>query len=285
LKDKFYKILGLSNGASEEDIKKAYRKLAMLHHPDKNKNEKSHQKFIKINEAYAALTDENYTAKTINNEPDAKAKNNLSEEELKKRMEWATNYSRMKNIKESRINYISYIQLRKSPMRKISLYVSIISVLFSSLLILDYWLIPFKVIEGSLITKEFNSNDNLYHLTFKNLNSFEINQEFVFKTDLEDLRKINRSCQLSNNNNNFNFHQTNIFNQLLTINCFSGVNEVSFFNKGSFFQMIYLFIFIFSLPLITLISWGPNTVHILSSYLFTYLAIFGFFILIIVLIQ
>ncbi len=285
MKDKFYKILGLSNGASEEDIKKAYRKLAMLHHPDKNKNEKSHQRFIQINEAYATLTDENYKTKTTFNEPDVKTKNNISEEELKKRMEWATNYSRMKNIKESRINYISYIQLRKSPMRKISLYVSIISVLFSSLLILDYWLIPYKVIEGSLIKKVFNSNDNFYHLTFKNLNSFDFPQEFVFKTDLEDLRKINRSCELSNKIINFRFHETKIFKQLLTINCFGAANEVSFFNKGSFFQMIYLFVFIFSLPLVTLFSRGPNTVHILSSYLFTYIAIFGFFILIIVLFQ
>tara|TARA_B110000438_G_C15722135_1_gene610310 strand:+ start:282 stop:1139 length:858 start_codon:yes stop_codon:yes gene_type:complete len=285
LKDNYHKILGLTSNASEGDVKKAYRKLAMLYHPDRNQNVKAHEKFIKINEAYAALTDDNYTAKTIKEEVDLKTKNNLSTEELEKRMEWAQNYSRMKDIKESRINYISFIQLRNSPMRWISLYISIISVFFSSLLVLDYWLIPYNTIEGSVVSKEFNSNTNLYKLTFNNLDESDSHEEFVFKTDIDQLRQINKIIENSNKNNKFNFYRTNIFNQLLTINCFSGDQVVLFYNKGSFFEMIFLFVFIFSLPIITLISWGPNTIHILSSYLVTYLAIFGFFILLIVLFQ
>ena len=283
MKDNFHKILGLNSNASEEDIKKAYRKLAMLYHPDRNKNEKAHEKFIIINEAYAALTDENYTHKEIKG--DVKTKNNLSKEELEKRMEWAKNYSKMKDIKESRINYISYIQLRKSPMRQISLYVSIISLVFSSLLILDYWLIPYNSIEGSFVSKDFESNNNLYKLTFKKLDESDLYEEFVFETGIDQLRRINSIHQISNKNNKFNFYRTKIFNQLLTINCLNGQQVVLFYNKGSFFEMIFLFVFIFSLPLVTLISWGPNPIHILSSYLVTYLAIFGFFILLIVLSQ
>ena len=61
--DKHYRTLGLSVGASKERIKKAYRKLAMLYHPDKNQSQKAHEKFILINEAYAALTDDNYVSK------------------------------------------------------------------------------------------------------------------------------------------------------------------------------------------------------------------------------
>ncbi len=54
----YYKILGLSKNASDEEIKKAYRKLAMKHHPDHAKGDKSaEEKFKEISEAYAVLSD------------------------------------------------------------------------------------------------------------------------------------------------------------------------------------------------------------------------------------
>jgi len=54
----YYKILGISKTASEEDIKKAYRKLARKLHPDLNPNDKeAHKKFQQINEANEVLSD------------------------------------------------------------------------------------------------------------------------------------------------------------------------------------------------------------------------------------
>jgi len=54
----YYKILGLDKKASEEDIKKAYRKLARKLHPDLNPNDKeAHQKFQQVNEANEVLSD------------------------------------------------------------------------------------------------------------------------------------------------------------------------------------------------------------------------------------
>jgi len=54
----YYKILGVSKTASEEDIKKAYRKLARKLHPDLNPNDKeAHKKFQQINEANEVLSD------------------------------------------------------------------------------------------------------------------------------------------------------------------------------------------------------------------------------------
>ena len=51
----YYSILGVARNASPEDIKKAYRKLAMAHHPDRNGGDDS--KFKDINEAYDVLSD------------------------------------------------------------------------------------------------------------------------------------------------------------------------------------------------------------------------------------
>ncbi|MEO5905916.1 MAG: DnaJ domain-containing protein, partial [Saprospiraceae bacterium] len=54
----YYKILGLNKNASEEDIKKSFRKLARKHHPDVNPNDKSaKEKFQQINEANEVLSD------------------------------------------------------------------------------------------------------------------------------------------------------------------------------------------------------------------------------------
>ena len=56
----FYKILGVERAANQGQIKSAYRKLAMKHHPDKNPgNEEASDKFKEVSTAYAVLSDPN----------------------------------------------------------------------------------------------------------------------------------------------------------------------------------------------------------------------------------
>ena len=63
-KQDYYEVLGLSKGASDDEIKKAYRKLAKQYHPDMNQDDKAAEaKFKEVNEAYEMLSDKDKKAK------------------------------------------------------------------------------------------------------------------------------------------------------------------------------------------------------------------------------
>jgi len=53
----YYEILGVPRNATQEEIKRAYRRLVLKYHPDRNKSKEAEEKFKEINEAYAVLSD------------------------------------------------------------------------------------------------------------------------------------------------------------------------------------------------------------------------------------
>ena len=57
IKRDYYEVLGVDRGASEEDIKKAFRKLAFQYHPDHNREKDAGEKFKEVSEAYQVLSD------------------------------------------------------------------------------------------------------------------------------------------------------------------------------------------------------------------------------------
>ena len=62
-KKDYYEVLGVDRNASTDDIKKAYRKLAVKYHPDKNPGDTTaEEKFKELGEAYEALIDDNKRA-------------------------------------------------------------------------------------------------------------------------------------------------------------------------------------------------------------------------------
>lgn len=136
-RSKYYNILGLPSSASENEVRKKYRLLAMKYHPDKNSSESAQEKFIEITEAYEILTGKKtVTATTKKATPTAEDKQRNREERVK---EAQKRYKEqvLKEYLENEFYYQSLINGKKWKLIRLS---AVIGALFSLFILLDYLL-------------------------------------------------------------------------------------------------------------------------------------------------
>lgn len=263
----YYKTLGLSSSASKAEIKVAYRKLAKKYHPDKNKSKQASQLFIEVNEAYAYLTNEgssyriNYPEKTTNSN-----KSKYSEDELQKRMNWARKYAQYKKVKEERMMELEYYKIHNSSRKKIINLINWVSISFAFLILVDFKILPTSSIHVDLITKYVDVGSDKLVFKFKDVDD----NNFNFGVSLEDVRFLNIAKI-----KDYSTEKSILFRQnthmLLNID-----NEIiSIENNFCVYKVFYFYFTILLLPLITIFSKGPNTVHILSSYVISSVATLG----------
>ena len=100
----YYRILGIRQGASDDEIRKAYRKKAMEYHPDRNHSEGAQEIFIRLTEAYDYLT----------SHPHGR---NITEEEARRNYQAWVDYRRAEARKRAE-EYArsSYAAFKKSPL-------------------------------------------------------------------------------------------------------------------------------------------------------------------------
>lgn len=133
---KYYKILGLSPGASEKEVRKKYRKLVMIYHPDKNDSPEAEEKFIEITEAYEILTGKVQAPKTSgfsSHSNPVKQKKNREE-----RVRKAKERYREQIFKEFMENEEYFNQLTKGPKWVTIKVIAIVGFILSSMLFADY---------------------------------------------------------------------------------------------------------------------------------------------------
>lgn len=263
----YYKILGLSSSATKSEIKVAYRKLAKKYHPDKNKSKQASQLFIEVNEAYAFLSNESssFQAKNIVKSPQRK-RSKYSEDELIKRMEWARKYAQYKKVKEERVMELEYYKIHNSSRKKIINLINWVSISFAFLILMDFKILPTKPFYVELITNYMDTGSGKFVLKFKDKD----NNEFNFGVSLDDIKYINAAKINMYSTQKSKILRQNI-NMLLNID-----NEiVTIENHYCVYKVFYFYFTILLLPLITIFSKGPNTVHILSSYVVSSVATIG----------
>jgi len=271
-----YKTLGLTSNASKSQIKRAYRKLAMKYHPDKNDTPQAQIIFIEINEAYSYLTDENNQQVKKPVVKNSSRKNSkISQEELNKRMEWARRYVEHKKIKEEKINEITYYKIQKSSLRWIIPTINSLSIVFAFLILLDFKILPTSSLNVGLITYYVDMDSKKLALKFVD----DDNDKFQFGVSLEDIKKINISSIKK-----YTCQKSMLFRQKTQMLLNIDNKDVVIFNHYCVYKIFYFYFILLLLPLITIFSKGPNTVHILSSYVISTVSVIGMVFLILTLI-
>jgi curved DNA-binding protein CbpA len=148
--ERFYKLFGITRDASEEEIKSAYKKLAKIHHPDKNKSPKAVEKFQEIQEAYTYLLQQ---VKQVNNAQNVsfEDKENITEEKEEEEVDEWTSYRQKawrryqeKQKKQALELENWYLSLRKGWQRSLFLSIVIVACTLNLLFTLDFFL-PSKI--------------------------------------------------------------------------------------------------------------------------------------------
>lgn len=118
--DNYYEILGVDRNASQDEIKKAFRKLAKQHHPDVNHGAfESEEKFKKINEAYNVLNKENLR-KEYDLKLDGGEKNTVNPRNYEKRKEPEKNSYQNININDIEKSFENFFGFNPKSKEKIN---------------------------------------------------------------------------------------------------------------------------------------------------------------------
>lgn len=257
MKREYAKILGVGQNATETEIKKAFRKLALKYHPDKNPSADANKMFVRICEAYEGLLE----GDQVQEEPpfkgghDSRRKyhKDLTPEELEKRMQWAREYAERKAFEEEHIHQISLSQMQRSHMRYLVPFTLLICTIFLSLISLDYLVLAPKKISGVLMNYS-QSGLRIDYLIY----DVEASQQH--RIDHPDISNHDVFIELHARMNEDDWHavgentaievlQTPLFNDYLGFRAVDGDQRIVY-HRGRMHFLFWLYFVIFLAPFI-----------------------------------
>ena len=272
----YLKILGLNDDASDEQIKKAWKKKVLQFHPDKNPSDNAQNEFIKVCDAYQKLSDGTFEKIGEPIQPEAnefykKYNQELTAKDVEKRRQKAREHSKYKEMYEEYILSISYKGLRKSFLYKFSNIVAVCSLIIGSILFLDYSVLEPKA-ETAVILNQYYNIDNVVY------NVYDLNYQIP-----TEKREYEVSTAFSNDNfkglkyNSFiKIYKSRILNQNISFSHADDTYQTSMLNRFSIYIAFWVFIVLFFLPILNFAIRGPNTLYLVVVHVNAYLPIFVF---------
>ena len=276
VRKEYLQILGLNENASDEQIKKAWKKKAVQFHPDKNPNDNAQMEFIKVCDAYQKLSDWTFEKIDESIQPEAnkfykKYNQNLTTEDVEKRRQKAREHFKYKEMYEEYILSISYTSLRKSFLYKFSNTVAVCSIIIGSILLLDYAVLKPKVEIAVILNHNYNIDNIVYDV-------YDLNSQIP-----TEKREYEISAAFSSENfkglkyNSFiKIYKSRILNQNISFSHKDGTFQKSMINRFSIYIAFWVFIVLFFLPILNFAIRGPNTLYLVLMHVNAYLPIFVF---------
>jgi len=290
LKDQHLNILGLKKGASDADIKKAFRKKALQFHPDKNQNKNAEVQFVKICEAYNYLIEHkedpsseiNHTefAQQFRSQIKKRYNKELSEEEFELHLKKARKKAKIKQFKEENITKISFREIQSTFIKKLHLLACGIGISVITLLVLDYWILEKEEREGYVMAvtdSGFFVKYEIYDLDASKekklaepfLKNHDVFVSFYSQKNFGDPILLNYLMKVK-------IVETKLLGDLLGAKSFQE-SEVMTYNFYRFHLLFWGYLIIFALPLFIYLFKGPNSFFIVFIYLTTYLSLITLF--------
>lgn len=220
----YYKILRLTPSASADEIKRSYRRLAMIYHPDRSQNPNAHNSFAEINEAYEILSDS-----TLKLQYDGLF--NSQGDLFVEAQNFSENFNKSRNNNRTERVYRATRKTRDiiTPyILKLYRGTAYVSIVLMSLLLIDF-LLPDVKYNEILIQKKYGEG-NLMEYVLKTKNR-------VIVVDHDDYVKFKEGDQ-------FAYSQSTIFRFDRSIDLVINNENHTFRLPGNFFTYFTLFIII-----------------------------------------
>lgn len=246
--DKYYKLLGLKPNANHNDIRKAYRKLAMHYHPDRNSSPTAEHKFLVVTEAYEILTGKRpvpasaQVSQSTGKRPSkAASKSDGSEKSNEQRAKEARERYQEQMLKEKQEDDRYFRKLTSGAKWKTVRLAAVLGILISVLLITDLFL-P-------------------HHMKEDRVTEFALNRAFganrlplsVIRTQDDDALWVSKiTYKLYHSAPNIYKESSWIFHQPIRVISRGKTSNQGYKVHFTFYSNAFIAIFVFLIPVFTL---------------------------------